>query len=361
MSVRERCRNFGARRRAPRPSAIFALALLLGAGPGARAGGAQAQEQAQEQAPADTAPAHGRVVVDTLWSPALGVRKQFVVYLPPSYGRDPRRRYPVAYYLHGLFGDEWNWVRLGALPAVADSLAARGAGEAIVVTPDGDDGWYTTWNTLASADACRRDTTRREPAASYCVAWPRYDDYLARDLVAKVDSSYRTRPDRAARAVAGLSMGGYGAVALALRYPDVFGAAASHSGVLAPLYVGPTPYRAPARYGATVAELRAYRPATWATKPLAFGRDTAGWWARDPGRLAARLRRTRPALVPALYADVGTEDQLADGNRAFRDQLAALGVPLAYREWPGAHTWPYWRAHVGESLAWLLGRLTADP
>ncbi len=225
--------------------------------------------------------------------------------------------------------------------------------------PDGDDGWYTTWNTLADPAACRRDTARTEPAASYCVAWPRYDDYVAHDLVARVDSVYRTRADRAHRAVAGLSMGGYGAFSLALRYPDVFAAAVSHSGVVSPLYVGPTPYAPPARYAATVAQLRAYRPGTWATKPLAFGADTAGWWARDPGRLAERVRRTQASLMPALYADVGTEDQLADENRAFRDRLATLGIPLAYHEWPGAHDWPYWRTHAGEGLAWLLTRLTA--
>ena len=298
--------------------------------------------------------AHGRVLADSFWSPALGVRKQFVVYLPPSYDRAPARRYPVAYYLHGLFGNEWNWVRLGGLARAADSLAARGAGEAIVVMPDGDDGWYTTWNTLANVDACRRDTARAEPAATYCVAWPRYDDYVAHDLVARVDSVYRTRADRTHRAIAGLSMGGYGAMSLALRYPEVFSAAASHSGVVAPLYIGPAPYVPPAQYASTVAELRASRPATWTTAPLAFGADTAGWWARDPGRLAERVRRAHPALMPALFADVGTGDELVDENRAFRDRLDALGIPLAYHEWSGAHTWTYWSTHVGQSLAWLL-------
>ena len=340
------------RRNAPCLSAIFALASLFSFA--TRPVHAQPAPTAPAVVPAPVA--HGRVLADTLWSPALGVRKQFVVYLPPSYDRDPRRRYPVAYYLHGLYGNEWNWVRLGGLAVVADSLAARGAGEAIVIMPDGDDGWYTTWNTLGDVGACRRDTVRTEPATSYCVAWPRYDDYIAHDLVAKVDSAYRTRPDRAHRAIAGLSMGGYGAMSLALRYPEVFGAAASHSGVLSPLYVGPTPYAPPAHYAATLDQVRAYPAATWAIRAQPLGTDTAAWWARDPSRLAERVHRTRPALMPALFADVGTEDQLADGNRAFRDRLAALGVPLAYHEWPGAHTWTYWRAHVGESLAWLLTR-----
>lgn len=302
-------------------------------------------------------PPRGRVVTDSFWSPALGTRKHFLVYLPPSYDRAPAGRYPVAYYLHGLWGRETDWARLGALPAAADSLARAGRPELIVVMPDGDDSWYTTWNALGNADACRADTTRREPAATYCVPWPHYDEYVARDLVARVDSAYRTRADRAHRAVGGLSMGGYGAVSLALRYPDVFAAAASHSGVLAPLLAGPRPFAPPARWAPTVDSLRALYRGYWTTLPLAMGRDTAAWWARDPGRLAARLRQQRPRDLPALFVDVGTEDVLLEQNRAFRATLGALGVPVDYAEWPGAHTWAYWRTHVGESLAWLGARV----
>lgn len=329
---------------------MTALATALGAPVGA-------------QVPAAAAPApfpRGRVVVDSLWSPSLGTTKRFVVRLPVRYDAEPARRWPVAYYLHGLWGNETNWTRAGALDRVADSLAAAGAGDAIVVMPDGDDSWYTTWNTLGTEARCRADTTRREPAASYCVPWARYDDYVARDLVARVDSAYRTRPVRAARAIAGLSMGGYGAVSLALRYPDVWSAAASHSGVLAPLLAGPRPYAAPARWADDVATLGRGWGSYWTTIPLAFGPDTAGWWARDPGRLAARhaARVAAGAAAPvALFVDVGTEDMLVDQNRAFRDVAAAARLPVTYAEWPGAHTWTYWRAHGPESLAWLLARL----
>jgi S-formylglutathione hydrolase FrmB len=109
--------------------------------------------------------------------------------------------------------------------------------------------------------------------------------------------------------------------------------------------------------GADVDSLRALYGGYWTTLPLAMGRDTAAWWARDPGRLAARVRRERPSLLPALHVDVGTDDRLLAQNRAFRDVVTSLGVPLAYAEWPGAHTWAYWRAHVGESLDWMLARI----
>lgn len=298
--------------------------------------------------------AQGRVVADTFWSQALGIRKRALVYLPPSYGREPARRYPVAYYLHGLWGSENDWTRAGHLDRAADSLATLGVPEMIVVMPDGDDGWWTTWSTLPIYADCQRDTTRREPAASYCVPWTHYDDYVARDLVAHVDSTYRTRARREARAVAGLSMGGYGAVTLALRYPDVFAAAASHSGVLSPLLVGPRPFAAPARFAGSEEELKAgWGPVFWRHLAPVFGRDTAGWWARDPARLAARARAAgRP--LPRLFVDAGRGDErFVDQSRAFHAALTAAGIRHEYAEWPGGHDWTYWSGHVGESLAWI--------
>ena len=226
--------------------------------------------------------AQGRVVDARFVSPALGAAKDVVVYLPPSYGASGARRYPVLYYLHGMWGGERDWTRAGRLGAVMDSLVRRGAAEAIVVMPDGDDGWYTTWNVLAALSGCAERVPAAEPAERYCVPWARYDEYVARDLVAWVDSTYRTLPTRAHRGVGGLSMGGYGAVALALAYPDVFRAAASHSGALAPLRTldaAATPARP------TPAELeRGWGPRFWPYLRPVFGRDTAGWWARDQSR-----------------------------------------------------------------------------
>ncbi|HEU4563039.1 MAG TPA: alpha/beta hydrolase family protein [Gemmatimonadaceae bacterium] len=320
-------------------------------------------------AQAGKAAARGTVHEGTFWSQVLGTRKRYVVYLPPSYGTDSARRYPVAYYLHGLWGDETNWVRLGHLDAAMDSLAAGCAAgrpcgrEMIVVMPDGDDGWYTTWNFLGDWAGCRRTTPRGgESVDAYCVPWPKYDDYIARDLVAHIDSTYRTIPARERRGIAGLSMGGYGAVTLALRYPDVFSAAASHSGVLSPLYAGPSPFAPPPTYarrfgGAAVDTLRARAGSLWPTMKLAFGRDTIGWVARDPARLARRAAAARRPL-PFLMLDVGRGDRLTiEQNRAFRHELRALGIPHRYAEWDGAHDWTYWRTHVGESLAWLAERL----
>ena len=293
----------------------------------------------------------GSVHEDLFFAPSLGVSKHLVVYLPPSYGRDTTRRYPVAYYLQGLSGTETDWVSKGSIDAVADSLFTRGTPETILVLPDGDDGWYTTWVTPVAYRTCA-DTLHSESPAGYCVAHERYDDYIARDVVQHIDSTYRTRRDRDSRGIGGLSMGGYGAIAIALRYPDVFGSAASHSGVLSPMYFGPKPFAEPIRYASNADELKVAGAAYWSRYLLYWGTDIDRWRAADPAHIA-ELAKRRGQRLPALFIDCGREDGFIDQNRALHAELTRLGIRHEYAEWPGAHTWRYWSTHVGESLAWM--------
>jgi S-formylglutathione hydrolase FrmB len=295
--------------------------------------------------------ARGSVSIETFHSNALDADKRVVVYLPPSYGRDASRRYPAAYYLHGLSGSQGDWTSKGDITGAADSLFANGTPEMIIVMPDGDDGWYTSWTSSLSYRACA-DTVRQEAPATYCVQHQRYDDYVAKDVVRFIDTHFRTRADKAHRGIAGLSMGGYGALALALRYPDVFSAGASHSGVVAPMYVGPKPFVAPAKLASTTSEIQASAGSFWQRYLTYWGNDIARWRDADVLQTAIALHN-KGAAVPALFFDCGTEDGLIDQNRALHSELTRLGITHAYAEWPGAHTWRYWSTHVRESLAWL--------
>jgi S-formylglutathione hydrolase FrmB len=309
--------------------------------------------------------ARGTVRTDSLYATALGAEKHYLVYLPPSYGTDTTRRYPVAYYLHGLYGAETDWVEHGHLDAAMDSLVAHGMPEMIVVMPDGDDGWYTTWNTIGDYNGCVADTTRKEPASSYCVRWLHYDDYIAHDLILHVDSIYRTIGDRAHRAIAGLSMGGYGAVALALQYPEKWSAAASHSGVLSPMYAGPHPFEGAPVYATSFEQIEAQwadEPggARWKSRHLAFGSDLPAWRWCDPAHRVRVLldQPTSPETrLPALFMDVGSSDPIADDTRVFHAELTILGIPHYFREWPGTHDWDYWSAHVPQSLTWIADHI----
>jgi S-formylglutathione hydrolase FrmB len=266
--------------------------------------------------------------------------------------------------LHGLWGDETNWTALGALHLTLDSAIAAGAQEMIVVMPDGDDSWYTTWNFLGDWPGCQRQTPpqrKNEAVADYCVPWPHYDDYIARDLVAHIDSAYRTLPDRNRRGIAGLSMGGYGAVWLALAYPDVFSAAASHSGILAPLLAEYDSTTQRARYASEVSEVVRLYGALSASMLLAFGKDTAGWWARDPGRRAiATVSRSPSRDPPKFYVDVGVNDRFLNQSRAFRDAVAGSQLLPEYHERPGGHDWTYWRRNAAHSLS-FLARVLSQP
>ncbi|MFN8718792.1 MAG: alpha/beta hydrolase [Gemmatimonadaceae bacterium] len=328
-------------------------------------GGRGSQEAGSRVGPrVDRGTLAGTVRTDTLWSQSLGTRKALTVYLPPSYDPTATRRYPVLLYLHGLGGNERNWVDAGQLHRTMDSLVSAGWPEAIIAMPDGDDSWYTTFASLPDVPGCQADTARREPAATFCVPWPHYDDYVARDIVGHLDATYRTRADRAHRAIAGLSMGGYGAVTLALAYPDVFAAAASHSGVLSPrLLPADSPSDSAAaspRYAVTPAEFARAAGRLWPSQRLAFGRDSIAWTARDPrvllARLAPRVQRGE-ATWPALYIDVGVDDPWLRHNRDFNAVLAATGVPRRYGEYFGGHTWTYWRAHAEDSLTFLLAQI----
>ncbi|HEX6964611.1 MAG TPA: alpha/beta hydrolase family protein [Gemmatimonadaceae bacterium] len=298
--------------------------------------------------------AHGTVRVASFVSPALGVRKHYEIYLPPSYDRDATRRYPVAYYLHGADGNESDWVSRAAIDWVMDSLEARGAPEMILVMPDGDESWYASSATPANLDDCLEQGRFNEAAALHCAAHASYDAYIARDLVQHIDSSYRTLADRRHRAIGGLSMGGLGALTIALGAPDVFSAVVSHSGVVSLLYDGPHPYAAPARYATSLDSLRAeFGDRLWGEMVATFGDDVAAWRAHDPTERIRRLMAANRPL-PAIYFDAGREDRLTiDRNRAFDAELTALGVSHTFREWPGQHSWRFWSEHVGEGLAWL--------
>lgn len=234
------------------------------------------------------------------------------VWLPPGYDSPEaaERRYPVVYLLHGWPGSDANWLELGHAPEVAESLAAAGSiPEVILVFPSGrGPGLLGRSYWIDSFDGrCRLES------------------WLTGRLVPWVDGRFRTRREPAARALVGLSDGANGAFDLALRHPGLFGAAAGHSGD----YVLAKTFGNGAIYG----------PEPGATALL-----EAHSAARTVPRLADVARRLR------LYLDCGTGDESLPLTRAFHARLDSLAVPHEYREFPGSHSWGYWRRHLRESL-----------
>ena len=327
---------------------IIALAACgRGAAPSSTSGASGAEASAPGAA--------GRVVRASFHSDALGADKAYVVYLPSGYDAAPDRRYPTIYMLHGLGGTETDWIESGALDRAADGLGLQ----AIVVMPDGDAGFYVDGATAEDPATCARrgNPFGEEPAATYCVATPRYERYMTRDLISHVDATYRTLDARDARGIGGLSMGGFGALTLAMRHRDTFAAAASHSGVDSLFYAGPIPYQRGkvvvledvTAWGKDIGALGAYVRGI-------FGADRANWRDHDPVTLAQGLS---PGDL-ALYLDCGTDDgfQLHNHAQYLHDVLLDRGIAHDWYLGPGRHDFGFWKSRIDDSLGFFARALT---
>ena len=239
----------------------------------------------------------GTWVDRTFSSAAVGRTMPYRVFLPPDYHAASRaaERYPVLYLLHGMGGryDEWSGY---GVEEVANELHKNGKlPRMILVAPQGGLGYWM--NQLDGAQ---------------------WGDYVARDLVQHVDATYRTVARREGRAVGGLSMGGHGAVQLALTYPDVFGTAGAHSPSIR------TEDSAPAYFGS--------------------GADFA---RRDPISLAHTARFTSP---PRIWIDAGKDDPWKDRAEELHQALRARGWPHEWHVYEGGHDGWYWGDHLWEYL-----------
>lgn len=250
-----------------------------------------------------------------LASKALGGRRQPIdVYLPPGYATHPKRRYPVIYLLHGVPGRPGAFLATVRMGVVEDELVAlHKARPALLVMPFGSTGSFTDeeW-----ANGVRPHS-----------AW---ETFVARDLVHAVDARYRTIPRRSARALAGLSEGGYGAFNIGLHHPGEFGVLESWSG-----YEHADPIRA--IFGADRSLLARNSPS--ATLP----------------HVAARLRR----LHTYLWFYSGTGDRALSQNDAFAAELRRQKLPFHYFVVRGGHNWGIWRGNAGRALLAMARRLHA--
>jgi S-formylglutathione hydrolase FrmB len=245
----------------------------------------------------------GRVRVETVRvrSALLGREVAYRVVLPPGYGRVTARarRYPVLYLLHGWGGHYDSWVSRSSLVSYAAEH------QLIVVTPEGGQGWYT-------------DAPGGEP----------YESHLLREILPDVERRYRTNANRRGRGVAGYSMGGYGALKLGFRHPELFAFAGSTSGAL-----------------------DAASRADDESLVRAFGEaNSSARFENDLPRLAREFPEERRGALPFLYLDCGLGDVWLEVNRDFAATLTARGIAHEYRQRPGGHVWPYWDAQGREIL-----------
>jgi S-formylglutathione hydrolase FrmB len=262
--------------------------------------------------------ASAAVRTESFQSQSLGRDVRYVVDLPPSYASGDRR-YPVVYALHGLFEDSSFWEGRGLAAALAQQREAGGLRDFIVVAVDGGNSFFVNH------------------------AGGRFQDLVTRDLVEHVDATYRTIARREARGLWGVSMGGYGALRIALAEPDRFAAVVTHSAMI--LTKPPTAADGAGRY-----QLAAFH--------RVFGEpiDPALWSANDPLALA---EKADPKRVPALSLDCGAQDRygLAAGHRELERRLRARGIEARVETPPGDHGYEYVRTVFAKGMAFLGERL----
>ena len=241
--------------------------------------------------------------IDTvrIYSSAMQREIPALVIAPDEYATTDTMRYPVVYLLHGHSGNYLDW--LDKAPGFLDLADTY---QAIIVCPDGGyDSWYL--------DSPVNDSSQ-------------YETHVSEEVVAFVDEHYRTIPRREGRAITGLSMGGHGALFLALRHPQTFGAAGSMSG------------------GVDLT----YDTDAWGIE------EQLGAYRKHPLRWDSLSVVNLVSLTPAdslsIIIDCGTDDFFSEINQRLHAALLRQRVPHDYIVRPGGHEWNYWRRAVQHHL-----------
>lgn len=250
-----------------------------------------------------TLPGHGqRVDTVNVYSPSMAKELKNIVILPADYSSQPQQTFPVVYLLHGHGGNYTTWLTQVKpdLPHIASEYGM------IIVCPEGEDSWY--WNSPVSSKK-------------------QFETYICYELQGHIEERYRTRNDRHSRAIAGFSMGGHGALWLAFRHPDIFGACGSMSGGV---------------------DIRPF-PNNWNMK------DQLGTYADNPKRwdehtVINQIPYKTDFGTLAIIIDCGTEDFFFQVNNQLHEKMLKLKIPHDYITRPGGHTQAYWNNAIDYQL-----------
>jgi S-formylglutathione hydrolase FrmB len=264
----------------------------------------------------------GRIDCNVLDSRILKQPVHYCVELPPGYdandAKQPPRRYPVLYFLHGLGENEQTLFSTGGWNLIEDLRQQHKIGDFLIVAPEGKRSFYTN-----SADGSVR-----------------YGDFFLTEFMPYIENKYRIRSGREARAITGISMGGYGALRFAFAHPELFSSVSAQSAAL--ITESPRELSAAERSGTSLGNLLG----------AVFGQpiDAPHWKENSPFVLArkneAGLRRL------AIYFNCGQEDDFGfeKGAESLHQELQAQGIQQEYHSYPGDHSLTYFLTHLGETL-----------
>jgi S-formylglutathione hydrolase FrmB len=265
--------------------------------------------------------AQSRIDCNALNSQILKQVVHYCVYLPAGYdgaATKPAQRYPVLYFLHGLGDNEQTLFNSGGWTLLDDLRRQHKMGEFLIVAPEGRGSFY-----INSADGKVR-----------------YSDFFLREFIPHIEGQYRVRPGRNARAISGISMGGYGALRFAFAHPELFSAVSAQSAAL--ITASPNELDSAARTGAPLARVMTE----------VFGRPIAvsHWNENSPFLLAKKNSSGIRGL--AIYFNCGHDDNYGfeKGAAALHEQLQKQGVKQDYHPYAGDHSLSYFLSHFPEVM-----------
>lgn len=235
----------------------------------------------------------------------VGDDRDYYVYTPAGYDPGSKKTYPVFYLLHGFSDDASGWTAVGNAHVILDNLIAQGKAQPMIVVMTL--GYGAPEIVSPSAQGLRDPNIRQR-------SFDRYRDSLFQEVIPRIEKDYRASKDRAARAIAGLSMGGAESLFVGLNATDKFA------------YIG------------------------------AF---SSGGLGNDLPAQFPKLGPSANTDLRLLYISCGTEDRLIDSNRKFVELFQSKGVNATLRETPGAHTWTVWRRNLADFAPMLFQKKTS--
>jgi S-formylglutathione hydrolase FrmB len=269
-----------------------------------------------------SAAAQSRIDCNALNSRILKRPVRYCVYLPSGYDaavkQQPRRRYPVLYFLHGLGDNEQTLFNSGGWTLLDDLRSQHKMGDFLIVAPEGRRSFY-----INSADGSVR-----------------YSDFFLQEFMPLIEKTYSLRPGRQGRAISGISMGGYGALRFAFAYPELFSAVSAQSAAL----ITESPQALDRTEGTGVPILSVLAPVFG--KPI----DVRHWNENSPLLLA---RKNAAALhTMAIYFNCGQEDNYGfeKGAADLHEELVKEHVKHEYHAYPGDHSLTYFLSHFAEVM-----------
>ena len=245
----------------------------------------------------------------SLPSPSLNKDLKFAVQLPPTYHSDAKRRYPVLYFLHGMNGNEREFEKRGVAAAINKMREESKIGEFIIVSPDGGNSFYLNAKNGAQ-----------------------YEDAIIKDLIPYIEKTYRVIGTPATRSIQGISMGGWGALYLAFKHPEMFSTVTAHCAALVAELPRPTG-----------GDRRSMFMAQLVGKIFGDPPDEDYFRGANPVFLVEQNLAAIKKSGIKIYFDCGEQDQLGfqDSNKAFDAKLTKLGLAHEFHLFPGSHGWQY--------------------